>query len=48
MNTNLIILAAALAFSVFGLTACDGKISKDDARKAGEILKKWQDQNRGK
>ena len=47
-NTHIIILAAALAFSLFGLTSCDGKVSEDAARKAGEILKKWQDQNRGK
>ncbi len=38
--------AIALAFTLVCLTACDGKVSQDDAKKAGETLKKWQDQNR--
>lgn len=44
-----ILTTIALAFAFFGLTACDeDKVSEDAAKKAGETLKKWQDQNRRK
>lgn len=41
-----IVLAIALAVSLFGLAACDEKVSEEAAREAGKTLKKWQDQNR--
>jgi len=41
-----ILTTIALAFTLICLTGCDGKVSEDAAKKAGETLKKWQDQNR--
>jgi hypothetical protein len=41
-----IFLAIALAASLFGLAACDDKVSEEAAREAAKTLKKWQDQNR--
>lgn len=45
MNKTSTILTA-IAFALACLTACNGKVSEDAAKKAGETLKKWQDQSR--
>lgn len=35
-----------LAGIVLGVSGCSDEVSEDQAKKAGEILKEWQDQNK--
>jgi hypothetical protein len=44
-KTTLIAIILAFAAPCF-LVGCDGKVTEEEASKAGEILKKWQDQNK--
>ncbi|MEI7913080.1 MAG: hypothetical protein WCK77_25960, partial [Verrucomicrobiota bacterium] len=44
-TARLIIIVSIIASSL-ALTGCDGKVTAEQASKAGEILKKWQDQNK--